>query len=89
MISDEIELVVGSIEAGGGFAYPFSISGLVVGKQQLVGGLSSSQVELVSGEAEVIVVEGREETDSPAVPDVIRVTSVDSNLTTNHRVGHS
>ena len=69
--------MVGSIEAGATFSYPFSISGLVVGKQKLVGGLNSSQVELVSGEAEVLVVEGREETESPAVPDVIRVTSVD------------
>ena len=78
--------MVGSIEAGATFSYPFSISGLVVGKQKLVGGLNSSQVELVSGESEVLVME---ETESPAVPDVIRVTSVDSNLTTNHRVGHS
>ena len=84
-LADDIENVVGTIEAGAEFSFSFDIHGLLPGEQQLVAGLDSDQVEMVSGEAEVLVVEGVEETDSPWQPEV-EVLSVDLNLATNRRV---
>lgn len=78
--------MVGTIEAGAEFSFSFDVLGLLSGPQQLVAGLDSDQVEMVSGEAEVQVVEGLEETDSPAPTYEVQVTSVDRNLATNRRV---
>ena len=89
VISEDIEEVIGSIDAGATFSQTFAIVGLEEGRQELVASLHSSQVELVSGEAEVTVDEGSEETDSPSVPDVVRVRSIDRNLSTNRRVSSS
>lgn len=77
---------MGTIEAGAEFSFSFDLHGLLAGRQVLVAGLDSDKVEMVSGEAEVLVVEGLEETDSPAPPDEVRVVSVERNLATNRRV---
>lgn len=84
--TEDIENVVGTIEAGAEFSFSFDVHGLLPGPQELVAGLDSNQVELVSGEAEVLVVEGVEETDAPLPPEEVQVLSVDSNLATNRRV---
>ena len=46
-------VVLGTIEGGAELSYPFSVRGLSTGTHQLVAGLDSKQVELVSGETEV------------------------------------
>ena len=84
--AEDIEVVVGTIDAGATFTYTFEIVGLEVGTQELVAGLDSQQVELVAGETEIIVDEGSEETDSPTVPEAVKVTSVDRNIDINRRV---
>lgn len=81
--------MVGTIEAGAEFSFSFDLHGLLPGQQQLVAGLDSDKVEMVSGEAEVLVVEGVEETDSPLQPEEVEVLSVDLNLATNRRVSSS
>lgn len=83
---EDIEEAVGTIEAGATFSHTFEIIGLELGKQELVAGLDSSQVELVTGETEVLVDEGAEETDSPSVPEAVRVRSVERNVSINTRV---
>ena len=60
-----------------------------MGVQQLVGGLGSDQVELVSGEAEITVEEGLEEMAVPPQPEEVEVVSVDRNLSINRRVSLS
>ena len=78
---------MGTIEAGAVFTHSFDIRGLLLGSHQLVAGLDSDQVEMVSGEAEITVDEGEEE-EPPVQPEEVEVVSVDRNLTTNHRVSH-
>ena len=78
--------MVGTIEVGAEFSFSFDVAGLLPGPQQLVAGLDSDQVEMVSGEAEVEVVEGVVGTDAPAPPYEVQVVSVDRNLATNRRV---
>ena len=78
--------MVGTIEVGAEFSFSFDVAGLLPGPQQLVAGLDSDQVEMVSGEAEVEVVEGVVGTDAPAPPYEVQVVSVDHNLATNRRV---
>ena len=89
LVSEDIEEVVGTIEAGAEFSFSFDLHGLLVGVQQLVGGLGSDQVELVSGEAEITVEEGLEEMAVPPQPEEVEVVSVDRNLSINRRVSLS
>ena len=53
--AEDMEYTIGSIEGGGTFHFPVVITGLVLGKHQLVVGVDSDSVELVTGEAEVCV----------------------------------
>ena len=78
--------MVGTIDAGATFSDTFDIVGMELGKQELVAGLNSSQVELVAGVTEVVVDEGTEETDSPTLPEAVKVTSVERNISVNKRV---
>ena len=84
--AEDIENVVGTIEAGAEFSFSFDLYGLLPGQHQLVAGLDSDKVEMVSGEAEVEVVEGLEETDAPIPPEEVQVVSVDLSLDVNRRV---
>ena len=84
--AEDVENVVGTIEAGAEFTFSFDLYGLLPGQHQLVAGLDSDKVEMVSGEAEVEVVEGLEETDAPPVPEEVQVVSVDLSLDVNRRV---
>ena len=85
-ISEDIEHVVGTIEAEAVFSFTFDLQGLIGGTQQLVAGLDSDQVELVSGELEVNVIEDYEPPLSTLPEDEVTVVSLDNNLLTNRRV---
>jgi hypothetical protein len=86
LLTEDIENVVGTIDAGATFSHTFDIVGMELGKQELVAGLDSSQVELVAGVTEVVVDEGVEETDPPTLPEAVKVTSVERNISVNKRV---
>lgn len=51
--SEDIAVNVGTIASGAEFSYTFKVVALKVGLQELVVGLESDKVELVSAEAEV------------------------------------
>jgi transglutaminase 1 len=89
LLTEDIENVVGTIDAGATFSHTFDIVGMELGKQELVAGLDSSQVELVAGVTEVVVDEGVEETDPPTLPEAVKVTSVERNISVNKRVHHT